>query len=217
MSFYSESQRGLQEQFDSVALADRMELGIIATELTAEQAEFITRLDFFFLSSVDADGAPTVSYKGGDVGVVRVLDDGLLAFPAYDGNGMFLSVGNIEDTAKIGMLFIDFETPQRLRVQATASFDAHDTLMAEFPGSIGIVRAAIDQVFPNCARYIHPHQRRGASSYVPASDGSQPLPSWKRIDVLQDVLSSDVQEAVADAGGVITGDEYGERLRSGTS
>lgn len=217
MAFYSEAQRSIQEQFDSVPLADRMELGIVATELTEDQAEFVGRLDFFFLSTVDASGAPTVSYKGGDVGVVRVLDSGQLAFPAYDGNGMFLSLGNIDDTAKIGLLFIDFETPQRLRVQATARFDAHDELVAEFPGSIGIVRASVDRVFPNCARYIHPHQRLGTSSYVPAEDGSQPLPSWKRIDLLQDVLGDDVVAEVAGAGGVITGEEYAERLGAGES
>jgi uncharacterized protein YecE (DUF72 family) len=66
---------------------------------------------------VDGSGQPTCSYRGGDPGFVKVVEPGTIAFPSYDGNGMFLSMGNIRATAKVGLLFIDFETPHRLRVQ----------------------------------------------------------------------------------------------------
>ncbi|MEM7273545.1 MAG: pyridoxamine 5'-phosphate oxidase family protein [Actinomycetota bacterium] len=217
MAFYTESQRALQDHFDSRRLADRLETAIIADTIDDFHRGFIESRDFFFLSTVTADGEPTVSYKGGDVGVVRVVDDKTLAFPAYDGNGMFLSMGNIAATAKIGMLFIDFETPHRVRVQATASFEVDDELLADYPGAIGIVRATVDQAFVNCARYIHKHTRAEASPYVPDADGNQPHPSWKRIDSLQDVLSPADESRTAEAGGTITQEEYAGRLLTGES
>ncbi|MFK8025793.1 MAG: pyridoxamine 5'-phosphate oxidase family protein [Ilumatobacter sp.] len=217
MSFYSEPQRSIQDHYGTRPLADRLEMAIVATELDDGHAAFISSRDFFFLSTVNGSGEPTVSYKGGPVGCVRVLDPTTIAFPAYDGNGMFLSMGNIEDTAKIGLLFIDFETPNRVRLQATASFSADDALCAEFPGAIGIVRAKLDAVFVNCARYIHRHERVQTSEYVPDQRGEAPHPSWKRIDGLQDVLSVDEQSRTDEMGGTITDVEYGERLMRGES
>jgi len=217
MSFYTESQRSLQDEFDSRRLADTIEAAIVVDQLNDAHKGFIETRDFFMLSTVNAAGEPTVSYKGGDVGTVTVVDDNTLAFPAYDGNGMMLSWGNIAETAKIAMLFIDFETPNRVRVQATATLHRDDELLAKYPGAFMIVRATIDQVFINCARYIHPHQRVGTSRYVPAEDGSQPYPSWKRIDGLQGSLRPQDEGLAEQNGGVITEQEYGQKLMAGES
>lgn len=217
MTFYTDSQRELQEQFDTTRLADALEAAIVTDRLDDAHAGFIASRDFFFLSTVNAAGEPTVSYKGGDVGTVAVLDERTLAFPAYDGNGMFLSLGNIDDTAKIGLLFIDFETPNRIRVQATATFSATDELTAEYPGAIGVVRAHVDSVFVNCARYIHQHVRAARSPYVPDADGSQPHPAWKRIDAIQPVLGDRERARTQDAGGTITDEEYALKLMAGES
>lgn len=215
--FYTEPQRRLQEQYESRPLAQAVEAAIVGTELDDTHIGFISSRDFFFLSTVNAAGEPTVSHKGGDVGTVKVIDNKTLAFPAYDGNGMFLSMGNITDTAKIGMLFIDFETPNRIRVQATASFSADDELLGDYPGAIGIVRASIDRVFLNCARYIHQHTRVATSPYVPDEQGEQPYPAWKRIDGLQDHLHPSDQGKADENGGVITEEQYGEALMAGES
>lgn len=217
MNFYTDSQRAVQDQFDTRLLADGMEMSIITEQLDERQTSFIETRDFFFLSTVTASGEPTVSYKGGGVGVVKVLDEKTLAFPAYDGNGMFLSLGNIDETAKIGMLFIDFETPQRVRVQATATLHVDDELLGDFPGAIAIVRAAVDTAFINCARYIHKHTRTETSQYVPDEEGVQPHPKWKRIDMIQPLLGSDDQQRTTDSGGTVTAEEYGEALMSGDS
>lgn len=217
MAFYTDPQRKIQEQFESRRLADAVEKAIVTEQLDERHIGFIASRDYFFLSTVNAAGEPTVSYKGGDVGTVKVLDDKTLAFPAYDGNGMMLSLGNISDTAKIGLLFIDFETPNRIRVQATASLHHDDELLAQYPGALMIVRAHIDRVFLNCARYIHPHRRLSTSKYVPAADASQPFPAWKRIDALQGSLRP-VDEGKAERhGGLITEQQYGEALMKGES
>ncbi len=217
MTFYTDSQRSLQARFESRKLADAVEAAIVDDELNDTHKAFISTRDFFFLSTVNGDGEPTVSHKGGGVGTVKVVDNKTLAFPAYDGNGMFLSMGNIAETAKIGLLFIDFETPNRIRVQATASVQDNDPLLAEYPGALMVVRARVDKVFLNCARYIHKHQRLATSPYVPDAEGEQPFPAWKRIDGLQDHLQPKDRGRAAREGGVISEEQYGEALSKGES
>ena len=216
-AFYGDAQRALQEEFDSTRLADAHSLTIIGDVIQPDQREFIESRDFFFLTTVGPDGWPTVSYKGGAPGFVRVDGDRSLSFPMYDGNGMFLSSGNIDSTAKIGMLFIDFETPNRLRVHATARLSRSDESLARFPGAQLVVEAKVDNLFLNCARYIHPHSRLDSSPYVPDENGDQQYPSWKRIDLIQEFLPSDDEGTAAAAGGEITIDEYMARLADGTS
>lgn len=217
MAFYTESQRKVQTQFDSAALADTVEAAIVSDEIDDMHRAFIESRDFFFLSTVNDEGCPTVSYKGGEPGTVTVVDPSTIAFPNYDGNGMFLSMGNIDDTAKIGLLFIDFETPNRIRLQATATISDRDPLMSRYPGANLIVRAHVDKVFQNCARYIHRHARVESSAYVPDSDGNAPFPSWKRIDFVQDTLRPEDRGRAELAGGVITIEQYIEKLHAGES
>jgi predicted pyridoxine 5'-phosphate oxidase superfamily flavin-nucleotide-binding protein len=218
MPFYTESQKQLQAAFDSRTLADRVEQRIVTDHIVPElHQRFIESRDFFFLSTVNAQGEPTVSHKGGPVGVVTIVDAHTLAFPSYDGNGMFLSMGNIAETGKIGMLFIDFETPNRVRVQATATISTDDSLMAKYPGAQLLVRATIDKVFLNCARLIHKHQRVSTSPYVPDAKGQTPFPAWKRIDLVQDALPANDRDRIEREGGVITQEEYGYKLAAGES
>ncbi len=217
MGFYTESQRELQDRFDDRPLADRLEQTIIKNELDDTHVEFIESRDFFYLSTVDDAGMPTVSYKGGGIGIVSVLSPSTLAFPTYDGNGMHLSEGNLLDTGKVGLLFIDFETPRRVRVQGLATTSDEDPLFSRYPGAKLIVRVEVTKAFRNCARYIHKHQRIETSHHVPADNGTQPLPLWKRIDGLQSALPPETVAKVKSAGGAISAAEYAERMIQGES
>ena len=103
-------------------------------------------------------------------------------------DGMFYSLGNIRATAKIGMLFLDFEKPNRLRLHGTASVGEDDPLIKDYPGAEMIVRVAIRNLFINCPRYVHRYQKVSASRYLPRAGCATPFAEWKRIDVLQDAL-----------------------------
>ncbi len=214
---YTAAQRQLQHEHGTENIASLLEMVTVAPLLDKKARAFVESRDFFFLSTVNADGEPTVSYKGGAVGVVTVLDERTILFPSYDGNGMFLSLGNITETSKIGLLFIDFETPHRLRVQATAIVSSDAALLARYPGAQLVVRATIDQVFVNCARMIHRHTRVSQSPYVPDADGTVAYPAWKRIDLVQDALPASDQGRTDQAGGTITIDEYERLLARGES
>lgn len=215
MTSYTSAQRAVQTDQESTVLADALDAQIIVDELDEMHQGFIGSRDFFFLSTVTGDGEPTVSYKGGGVGTVKVVDATTLLFPSYDGNGMYLSMGNIADTGKIGMLFIDFETPNRVRVQATASLSQDTADLAHFPGAEMVVRANVDRAFVNCGRYIHKHERVETSRYVPDAEGHAPVPAWKRIDAIQPVFDDATRAAVAADGGTIDAEEYAARVADG--
>jgi hypothetical protein len=214
-SFYNRDQRALQEQFQTGKMADLLEQVIVHPEVQDDERAFIESRDMFFLATVDAGGQPTCSYKGGDPGFVKVVEPATIAFPSYDGNGMFLSMGNIRATARVGLLFIDFETPHRLRVQGTASVDARDPLLATYPGADLVVRVAVSRIFVNCSRYVHKYQRVRASRYVPRAQCETPFAEWKRIDVVQEVLPPRDAGKTAKAGGTITVEEYEAKLAAG--
>ena len=205
--FYGDEHRKLQDHFETRELADRLEA--FAQPVLDDMAKaFITSRDFFFLATVDHQGRPTVSYKGGAPGFIRIVDDSTLAFPSLDGNGMYLSMGNIATHAEIGMLLIDFEHPQRLRIQGTASVSADDPLRAEFQESELVVRVKVQQAFINCPRYIHRHERVESSRYVPQAGTKTPFAQWKRIDMFSDALAPRDQAKIADNGGLITFEDY---------
>ncbi|QPH54810.1 pyridoxamine 5'-phosphate oxidase family protein [Pontivivens ytuae] len=216
-AFYTPAQKAMQAAQGTEALANVVLQAIVSDIVEPPNAAFIESRDFFFLSTVDGEGRPTVSYKGGPPGVCAVLDEKTLAFPSYDGNGMFKSMGNAAETGKVGLLFIDFETPNRVRVQGDVTLSTDDPEMARWPGARMVARVAVESCFLNCARYIHKHTRVEASPYVPAADGSQPHPAWKRIDAVQEALPEEDRARTAEAGGPITQDDYVEKLMAGTS
>ena len=132
-ALFHDAQRTLQDRFDTRRLADRIEERLVHDFVDEHDAKFITARDMFFLATVDPQGRPNCSYKGGDPGFVRVVDRDTLAFPNYDGNGMYISMGNAVATGEVGMLFIDFEKRHRMRVNGVATVDENDELMAAYP------------------------------------------------------------------------------------
>jgi predicted pyridoxine 5'-phosphate oxidase superfamily flavin-nucleotide-binding protein len=203
---YGESHRAFQDQYDTRRLADRLE-NLAHTEFDAGDRAFIEAAPFFFLSTVDERGRPTVSYKGGAPGFVRVSAPGELVFPVYDGNGMFLSLGNMASTAQVGLLFISFESPRRLRIQGEARIGPNDGPHRS-AGAIHLVHVVASQIFVNCGRYIHKLSAEHLSPHVPDESGRQPFPAWKRIDIIADALSDADKNKVAAAGGPIPLEAY---------
>ena len=185
---YHEGSRLLQDRHDTRRLADRLVDRVHSDRLGDGERAFLARMSMFFLATADADGQPQCSYKGGEPGFVRVLDDRTLCFPVYDGNGMYLSLGNLQVNPKVGLLFIDFESPSRLRVEGTAVLREDDDLLPSYVEAQGIVHVAVERVFPNCPRYIHRMQLVEPSRFVPQQGQPTPVPDWKRSDLAAGVL-----------------------------
>lgn len=185
---YTPASRTLQDQFDTRRLADRLSDVKVHHDFTPDDRQFIERLDMFFLATVDKAGQPTCSYKGGDPGLVRITGPRHLAFPNYDGNGMYLSMGNLSETQAVGLLFIDFETQRRMRVDGRAHIEFHDPLLARFPQAQFIVHVEALRIYPNCPRYIHKYRLVERSPFVPHAAEATPIPGWKQADWARDVL-----------------------------
>jgi uncharacterized protein len=185
---YHEGSRSLQDAFDTRRLADRLEERKVHAAVTEEDRAFIEGMDTFFLATADEQGRPTCSHKAGDPGFVRVLDAHTLAFPNYDGNGMYLSTGNVLRNPEVGLLFVDFERGRRLRLHGTATIDPADPLAPAWPGAQFVVRVRTREVFPNCPRYIHRRTLVERSAYVPRPAAAPPVPDWKRTEWARDVL-----------------------------
>jgi predicted pyridoxine 5'-phosphate oxidase superfamily flavin-nucleotide-binding protein len=185
---YSPASRALQDQFDTRRLADRLAEVKVHETFSADDRDFIARMDMFFLATVDAEGQPTCSYKGGDPGFVRVVDDTTLAFPNYDGNGMYLSMGNVAETGAVGLLFIDFEAQRRMRVDGVARMHLQDPLLELYPEAQFMIRVEARRIYPNCPRYIHKYALVERSRFVPHGHAETPVPAWKQTDWARDVL-----------------------------
>lgn len=185
---FHDKQIELQQHFDTRKLSERFEQTIIQPTINPEDQAYIAGKNMFFLATVDDQGQANCSYKGGPKGFVKVIDEKTLAFPLYDGNGMFMSAGNVLANPNIGMLFIDFEQQTRVRVNGIASIDLNDPLMAEYPEAQMVVRVAVRETFPNCQRYIHKMQLVEESKFVPKSACKTPDAPWKSLALVADVL-----------------------------
>jgi predicted pyridoxine 5'-phosphate oxidase superfamily flavin-nucleotide-binding protein len=188
---YHGGSRGLQDRFDTRRIADRLEEKTVRDYIDDDDRAFIEARDMFFIATADADGKPQSSYKGGDQGFVRVLDERTIAFPNYDGNGMYLTMGNLAVNPRVGLLFIDFVGRKRMRLNGVASIDERDPLLAEYPEAQFIVRVRATEVFPNCPRYIHEYELVQRSRFVPKADCETPVPAWKTREWSHDALPAD--------------------------
>jgi len=185
---FHDGSRVLQDRFDTRTLADRIDDLLVSDAISTGDRAFIEARDMFFLATADVEGRPTCSYKGGEPGFVRVLDPRTLVFPSYDGNGMYLSAGNVLVHPEVGLLFIDFEQGHRMRLEGTASIDLDDPLRDDYPEAQFVVRVRTRAVYPNCPRYIHRYQLVKRSRFVPRGDCLTPVPEWKRSGWAADAL-----------------------------
>ena len=185
---FHDGNRALQDEFGSRALADRLEERS-RTAFTADDKTFIDACIYFFLATADTNGHPDCSFKGGAPGFVQVTGPSELAFPDYDGNGMFKSLGNLAVNPHVGLLFIAMHgTPRRLRVNGEARISRDDPLLKDIPGAQMIVRVAAHAIFPNCPRYIPSLSLTEPSIYTPQKGAAPVEPAWKGFDAFKNIV-----------------------------
>jgi hypothetical protein len=185
---YHEGQRRLQDAFETRELADRLDAVTYSRRLDDGQRALIERSEMFFLATVGPDGQPDCSFKGGAPGFVRVISPTEIAWPDYDGNGQFRSLGNLLVQPRAGLLFVDWQKPSRLRVNGNATVSSTDPLIASWERAQQVVRLSIAQVFPNCPRYLPRMERVAVSPHVPVAGQDPPRPGWKDDPRFRDAL-----------------------------
>ena len=187
-SIYHDGMRRLQDSRETRPIADRLAQVTVRHGFTADDRAFIERSAMLFIATADDEGRPDCSYKGGVPGFVRVLDERTLAIPDYDGNGMYRTWGNVVVNPHVGLLFLDFESPKRIRVNGTARLSEDDSLRADFAGAVFVVRVTAELIFPNCPRYLHKMKVLEHSAYAPRHGHEPPVPAWKTFKEFRDAL-----------------------------
>lgn len=188
---YNDEQKQIQEKFDSVRMATRLIEKTYQEELDGSDISLITSQRMFFLATADREGEPYCTFRGGDPGFVKVIDSTTLAWPEYDGNGMFLAVGNIAANPKVHLLFIDWENQRRIRVAGDAALVFDGPLVSEWHKAKLAVVVKVTRAFPNCKRYIPKMAVVEESRHVPRQGTATPVADWKREDWVCDALPQD--------------------------
>jgi hypothetical protein len=192
---YGTGARHLQDHFDARRLADRLNEITVSEFIDERTAAYIERAAYFFLATVDKAGFPDVSYKGGRPGFVKVVDEHTLRFPSYDGNGMYRSLGNIDETAKVALLFIrQTGKANRIRIHGTAQVLLQEVDLSDFAEAEAVVEVKIGRIFPNCPRYVHDLESGTLSEFAPGGPIPPPEPEWKQWDSFVDVLPQEPQQ-----------------------
>lgn len=201
--YFNEGNRQLQDEQGTRPLADRLQESIIQPVISPEDAAFIEAQNMFFLATVDDKGQANCSYKGGSVGLVKVIDETTLAFPIYDGNGMFMSAGNVLVNGQVGLLFVDFHRQTRVRVNGSASIMKDDPLLSHWEEAALVIRVKVRETFPNCPRYIHKMEMVEESNFVPKPACETPDPDWKKLAVVADVLPEKDKHLASDSEDIL--------------
>lgn len=183
---YGAGARLFQDVFATRALADRLANRTLRGALDDGDIALIRAQSTVWIATVDAEGWPDVSYKGGAVGFVEVRSPGELRIPVYDGNGMMRTIGNIADTGRVALLFVDTGRPWRIRVHGTAHVSTAADDLAGLHGADAVIVVRVGRAFQNCGRYIH--QGDEISPFVPRPGHEPPVAHWKRYAEFREVL-----------------------------
>jgi len=196
MGFYHDGMRELQDRYEGRAVADRLEQHLMRSSFTEEDKAFIESCPFFFLATATA-GHTDCSFKGGEPGFVRVVGKSELAWPDYDGNRMYRSLGNIRENPKVGLLFLRFDgrahglPAARLRVNGSARIDEDSDAIAGLRGAKRLVVVRAEHIYPNCPRYIPQMQFVDISVYAPREGHIPPEPTWKSRPFVNDIFDKE--------------------------
>ncbi len=195
MEFFHEGMRALQDRYEGRAVPDRLAEHRMRRRFTEADKEFIEASPFFFLATSSPDSCDC-SFKGGEPGFVRLLDETTLAWPDYDGNRMYRSLGNILTSDQVGLLFIRFDGTllngsSRLRINGHAEIDESAEAIAGIAGAKRLVRVKVDYIYPNCPRYIPKLMQEEASVYAPRPDYQPPDPPWKARAIVKDIFDAE--------------------------
>jgi predicted pyridoxine 5'-phosphate oxidase superfamily flavin-nucleotide-binding protein len=125
----------------------------VSSELSTSQQEQISRADTFFIATDNPERGADVSHKGGNPGFVRILDARHIAFPDYNGNSMFNTLGNLTINPHAGLLFIDFDSGRTLQLTGRASIDWNPERVRTFPGAERVVDVELAQIIDTPAGF----------------------------------------------------------------
>jgi predicted pyridoxine 5'-phosphate oxidase superfamily flavin-nucleotide-binding protein len=132
------------------------------TTVTPDLAEFLARLDMFYLGTANAEGQPYIQYRGGSPGFLKVLDEQTLGFADFGGNRQYITLGNLSENPRAFIFLIDYAKRQRVKVWGTARVVENDPDLLEklrdraYPGTVErAILFTVEASDVNCPQHIH--------------------------------------------------------------
>ena len=189
MAYYHDGMRELQDRYEGREVPDRLAEHRMRRAFNDVDRELIETAPFFFLATSSEESGDS-SFKGGDSGFVRITGENTLAWPDYDGNRMYRSLGNIMRNPRVGLLFIRFDGvlangAARMRINGKAEIDETPEALAGLPGAKRLIRVTAEHIFSNCPRYIPKLAQQEPSVYTPREGYEPPDPAWKSMDFMK--------------------------------
>ena len=182
--------REFQELFDGVRTADAIEKHRKHYEFWDDEIDLIRKSKFFFIAS-SWNGYIDCNIKSGDPGFVKIVKDGVIEYPEYDGNSMYRTAGNIVKNANVALLFVNFDgKSRRIRINGHASIHRDSNSLKRHYGAKFVVRIKCE-IYPNCPRYIPDLKNDKLSAYTPREEETPPAPEWKERDYIKNILPKD--------------------------
>ncbi|MER6697168.1 pyridoxamine 5'-phosphate oxidase family protein [Streptomyces fimicarius] len=114
--------------------------------LSPAQQEAVRAADTFFVATASDRGDADASHRGGNPGFVQVVSDRLLRWPDYAGNGMFLTLGNLELNPAAGLLVPGWDTGAALHLTGRARTVWDADAVARVPGAERLVEFEVTAV-----------------------------------------------------------------------
>jgi predicted pyridoxine 5'-phosphate oxidase superfamily flavin-nucleotide-binding protein len=114
-------------------------------ELTPEQLAWIDQADTFFIGTIAEPFGADASHRGGAPGFVRSAPT-RLTWPEYQGNSMYMTLGNLELDARCALVFVDWQHGHTLHLTGRATSDWDPQRAATFPDALQVVDFDIEQV-----------------------------------------------------------------------
>ncbi len=155
----SDGERRLQTRYGTQSRAYGFYNNQMLHKLNPLMADFIAKQQMMFISTADASGNCDSSFRAGEPGFVKVMNECTIVYPEYRGNGVYASLGNIIENPHVGLLFIDFfEDCIGLHVNGKAfieeEIDGFEDVRAE-----RWVRIKVEEAYIHCSKHIPLFQR----------------------------------------------------------
>jgi predicted pyridoxine 5'-phosphate oxidase superfamily flavin-nucleotide-binding protein len=159
----SRGEHDLQEQYGNQKRAEGFYKNQMLSYLNPQMCAFIARQEMFFLSTADGHGECDVSFRAGEAGFVHALDEKVLVYPEYRGNGVTASLGNITENPHAALLFVDFVRDKiGLHVNGAARILSNEELLARRPDIAETdgrrperwVLVTVEEAYIHCSKHI---------------------------------------------------------------
>ena len=128
------------------------------SRLNARATAFIQQSPLLFISTADAKGGATVSPKGDLPGLVQVVSPTTLRIPERKGNRLLMTLQNIIENDRIGLLFIVPGSVELFRVHGRCSIlfgeEICGSLTARGKPALLVMQVEIDECFFHCGKAL---------------------------------------------------------------